>query len=113
MLIAALSLQDRTLTEEQIETIFNLAEVIRQGLAEGDDDFGTRRAVIEHLQPQVRLVKEDGVKVVYVTCFLGKRRVTLNDMRAGTCGTATSLSTRLHGRSTESSTLNGRCGAIR
>lgn len=77
------ALEDQELTPEQVETVYSLAAVIRAGLAEGDDDFDTRRAAIEALHPQVRLVNEDGCKVVYVTCMLGDRRVALDNTGTG------------------------------
>jgi hypothetical protein len=81
-LVAAL--EAHTLTQEQIDNIFVLAAIVREAIAEGDKDFATRRMVIETLKPQVRLYVEDGRKMVWVSCVLGKDVISLDDQAIST-----------------------------
>jgi hypothetical protein len=77
------ALEARTLTDDQIASIKRLAAIVRQGLAEGDDSFDARREAIESLQPQVRLIKENGQKVAYISCVLGSGIVVVDNMATG------------------------------
>ena len=58
--------ETKMLTEDQIRSIKDFAGKIRDGLAIADDDFATRRRIIEMLDIQVTLVVEDGHQVIYV-----------------------------------------------
>jgi site-specific DNA recombinase len=64
-------LELRTLTGEQIETLCGFAMEVAQGFAAADEDFQTRRRVIETLDVRAILAVEDAQKIVYITCILG------------------------------------------
>lgn len=65
-------LQADTLTEDQIRTLHNFVAEVAAGLEAADQDFPTRRRVIEALDLRATLAVEDEQKVVYITCVLGK-----------------------------------------
>ena len=65
-------LEAQTLTDEQIESILEFTQEMRQGLEAAELDFEKRRQLIEALDVRVRLAVEDGQKIVYVRCKAGK-----------------------------------------
>lgn len=72
----AASIEVRTLSEAQIQTIYQLSEAVRDGAAWADESFERRREMIELLNVQATLAVEDGEKVVYLSCeVLGKEDV--------------------------------------
>jgi site-specific DNA recombinase len=62
----------QTITDEQIQTIVEFAEKVRGALEVADQDFETRRQLIDTLDVQVTLAMEEGKRVVYVQCKLGE-----------------------------------------
>jgi predicted component of type VI protein secretion system len=65
-------LEARTLTREQIRNLQDFAAEMAKGFDLADQDYATRRRVIEAVDVQGRLAVEDGQKVVHVSCVLGK-----------------------------------------
>jgi hypothetical protein len=43
---------------------------VSAGIEEARRDFNLRRAIVDLLDVQVRLIKEDGKAIAYVTCIL-------------------------------------------
>mgnify|MGYP001247007460 CR=1 FL=1 len=70
-LIAHLGTQ--LVTSEQIKTIQEFAAKARQDFAAMGEGFAARHAVVEALDVQVSLVLEDGERVIYARCMLGKQ----------------------------------------
>jgi len=68
----AVQLEAHTLTDEQVTTITEFAQTVARGLEKADEDFGARRRLIEMLDVQATLTVEDGQKVAYVRCMMGK-----------------------------------------
>jgi len=65
-------LRERTLTDEQIQTLMNFAGAVSENLEAMDDDFDAKRRLIEELDVQATLTMEDGEKVAYVSCIVGE-----------------------------------------
>ncbi|RME79669.1 MAG: recombinase family protein [Chloroflexi bacterium] len=55
----------------QVERIKEIARQVAQGLERAREDFTLRRAVIEALDVEVRLIRENGEAVAYVTSYIG------------------------------------------
>ena len=70
-------LEAKVLTEEQIRTVKDFAEKVKEGLAAADDNFESRRELIEMLDIQVRLTIEENKKIAYVQCRLGEKRLLI------------------------------------
>jgi site-specific DNA recombinase len=70
-------LEDRVLTREQIRSLQEFATEFSQGFDLADQDFATRRRVIEAVDAQATLAVEDGEKVMHVSCVLGKEALQL------------------------------------
>jgi septal ring factor EnvC (AmiA/AmiB activator) len=72
----AVTLEARTLTNEDIQSLEDFARAVEEAFVViNDDDFGAKRAMIEWLDVQARLVVEDGLKVAYVSSpVLGKSK---------------------------------------
>jgi site-specific DNA recombinase len=62
-------LETQTLTEDQLLGLQESAAAVAKELNAMDDDFVTRRQVIEALDVQANLAVEDGQKVVYTRCL--------------------------------------------
>ena len=65
-------IEAQMLTNEQILSVQDFAAQVAEGMEIADADFETRRRVIEMLDVQVTLAVEDGEKIVYARCMLGK-----------------------------------------
>jgi hypothetical protein len=65
-------LEEQTFTPDQMQTIRDFAAQEAEGLERADQDFETRRRMIEALDVQATLTVEDGVKVAYARCILGQ-----------------------------------------
>jgi len=63
------------LTDDQIASIVEFAAALAPGLAEAEEDLSARRVLIEKLRMQVTLTAEDGQRVVYGECVLGKDKL--------------------------------------
>ncbi len=64
-------LEAQTLTEEQIQSLKDFAAEVAGGLEHADEDFESRRQIIDTLDVRATLAVEDGDKVVYVRCMVG------------------------------------------
>jgi hypothetical protein len=71
------SLQTRALTEEHMSTIAEFAKKTAKGLQKAEESFEARRRIIELLDLEAKLTIEDGVKVAYVRCVIGKERLVI------------------------------------
>jgi site-specific DNA recombinase len=71
-------LERQVLSNEQIESLQDFATEVNKGLEVAEDDFQTRRDIVELLDVQVTLVLEDGERVVYARCMLGEHSLAPN-----------------------------------
>jgi site-specific DNA recombinase len=82
-----LHLEARILTAEQVRTIQEFAEKLGKGLtlADAEENFQSRRRIIEELNVQAILAMEDGERVVHASCILEEGKVfTLTSTNSGT-----------------------------
>jgi hypothetical protein len=70
-------LEDDIITEDEVETLKALGRKIREGLEEADNDFETRRELIDLLDVTVTLGIENGEKVIEAECRLGAQAVSI------------------------------------
>jgi hypothetical protein len=63
-------LDARTITEDQIRAVEDVAQEVAGSLDSVEDDFDTKRRVIDLLDVRATLAEEDGEKVLYVRCVL-------------------------------------------
>jgi len=82
-------LDAKTLTDEQIQTITDLAERVKRRLPALDESFEARRRLIELLDVWVTLAVEDGKKIVYARCLLGESTLCIVSTNIGTVRRAT------------------------
>jgi len=73
----AARLEVQALTDEQLVGVTEFAQEVAQGLEKADSDFDARRRVIEILDVRATLTAENGQKVVYVQCMLGKDALSI------------------------------------
>lgn len=66
------------LSVEQEQIIKDFAVRLAEGLSLADDDFQTRRQIIDLLNVTATLTRENGQKVAYVSCMLGDNTFELN-----------------------------------
>ena len=64
----ATKLQKRGYSREQLEAIKKYTRELAAGLDEAEEDFTSRRHVVEMLNVYAKLVVENDEKVAYVTC---------------------------------------------
>ena len=64
----AAQLTESTLTEGEVQALFDFAAEVGQGLKEADESFETRRRLIELLDVRATLSVEGGEQVVYPRC---------------------------------------------
>ena len=69
-------LSPKILSEEEISQIHQFSDRIAEGISIADNDFLTRRNVIELLQIQTELGVADGEKYVKVRCVLGENQLS-------------------------------------
>jgi site-specific DNA recombinase len=72
------------ISDRQIQSIKDFAREVAQGLSVADDDFQTKREVIETLDVQATLVVENDEKVVYASCVLNGARLPLDHTNTNT-----------------------------
>lgn len=72
-------IENHTISPYQIENLHEFASNIRAGLDEAEQDFRKKREIVDALDVRVVLSVEDGNKVVYAQCSLGKEEFILND----------------------------------
>jgi site-specific DNA recombinase len=65
-------LKARSLTAEEIRSLQEFAARIGKNLAEMDDDFDAKRAIVDALDVQVTLTVEDGQRVLYARCIIAE-----------------------------------------
>lgn len=68
-----INLGESVITDEQIINIEAVAQEIRSKL-NGIKDFDSKRKVLEMMNVSGTLAFEDGEKVIYVQCVLGRDR---------------------------------------
>jgi hypothetical protein len=74
-----------SLTEDQVQSIFDFTAEVAQGLAAADEDFETRRSIVELLDVRVTLAIEEGQKVLYPSCrFFKGESLLIVDKSFGT-----------------------------
>jgi site-specific DNA recombinase len=78
----AATVEAQTVTQEQMQTLQDFAADVAEGLEAAEADFQTRRCIIEALDVQATLAVEDGQKVVYVRCVLGKKLLPIDHHRS-------------------------------
>lgn len=61
----------QSLTKEQLTELQTFSEQIAEGLCEADEDFNTRRKLIEYLRAKVHFSVEDGQQVALLFCEFG------------------------------------------
>jgi len=67
---ASVKLQAKILPQETRNRLLEYAGKVAAGLDVARNDFDLRRAIVETLDVDVRLIREDGQPVCYVTCYL-------------------------------------------
>ncbi len=80
------TLEAHMLTEEQIKSLREFSLQIADGLDTIEQDFETRRRLVEILDVRGRIALEDGCRVVYVECFLDESVFTLSKKRRALTG---------------------------
>lgn len=73
----ARQLEAQSLTPERIKSIKEHAFTVSQDLETFKHDFEGRRRFIELLDVKIKLIVEEGQKVVYVSCYLGNERLPI------------------------------------
>ena len=74
-------LEMESLSEEEIQSLRDFAAEVAEGLQYAEEDFETRRRIIEELDVQVTLSVEDGQKALYARCMPGEHSCTLRPRR--------------------------------
>lgn len=64
-------LRAQSLTEGELQSVYDFAVQVAEGLTAADDDFETRRRIIELLDVRATLAIEEGDKIVYLRCRFG------------------------------------------
>lgn len=72
-----INLEESVITDEQIINIEAVAQEIRSKL-NGKKDFDSKWKVLEMMNVSGTLAFEDGEKVIYVQCVLGRDRLSVN-----------------------------------
>lgn len=67
------TLKAQKLTQDQIQSLQGFAREVADGLEVANQDFATRRRIIETLDVTVTLVVENGEKAIYAQFWLGKQ----------------------------------------
>ena len=63
-----------SLTDTQINELQEISKQIIEGLSEADEDFKTRRRIIEYLNVRVTFLLEDGKQVALLSCEFGHNK---------------------------------------
>ena len=75
----------QAITDEQIQTVVEFAQDMREGLKLAEDDFEARRQMVERLHLKVTLAVEDGKKVAHVECLAGKEDLPIVPIGTTSC----------------------------
>jgi site-specific DNA recombinase len=73
----SVNLGAQSLSENEIQQIWDFAAQVAEGLDPGSESFEDRRRVIEMLDVGAYLTEEDGQKYVDVWCFLGRKKLSI------------------------------------
>jgi site-specific DNA recombinase len=79
-------LEANILTPKQTQTIHEFAERVRAGLEKAEDNFETRRKVIDLLNTHGVLIREGKLKVAHVQCILGENIMQIASKGSGSAG---------------------------
>ena len=71
------NLEAQSLSENEIQQIWDFAAQVAEGLDPGSESFEDRRQVIEILNVGANLIEEEGQKYVDVWCFLGRKKLSI------------------------------------
>lgn len=83
----AAQLRAQSLTEGEVQSVYDFAAEVAEGLSAADHDFETRRRIIELLDVRATLAVEEGEKVVYPRCrFWDGRSLLVVNTSTSTCG---------------------------
>lgn len=72
------SLEDRRLSDAQIETLSALAGKVNSKMELADKDFSARQRIIELVDAHAVLALEEGEKVIHLSCTLGEADLSLS-----------------------------------
>ena len=76
--------KQRTISDAEINSFIQFAESIQQYL--GDDvDFETKREIVDMIDLTAMFTVENGEKIVYVTCHIGKERLCIDSTTGCSC----------------------------
>jgi hypothetical protein len=67
-----------TLSCDRVERLKQFAAKISKGLETTRKDFNLRKAIIDRLDIQVKLIREEGKAIAYVNCFLKDTKLLLS-----------------------------------
>jgi site-specific DNA recombinase len=76
--------KQRTISDADINNFIQFAESIQQYLG-GDVDFETKRAIVDMADLTAMFTVENGEKIVYVTCHIGKERLSIDSPTDCSC----------------------------
>ena len=71
--------KQRTISDADINNFIQFAESIQQYLG-GEVDFETKREIVDMADLTAMFTVENGEKIVYVTCHIGKERLSILTM---------------------------------
>jgi signal recognition particle GTPase len=74
------SLEKQTLTEEQEKSLIDFTRKISKGMNKADENFQTRRKIIDALGVKASLECQDGQKTMRIKCILGENFYVLSPM---------------------------------
>jgi hypothetical protein len=69
------TMEAQTLSDDQIMTIEDFAKKVAKGLETAEGDFEARRRIIDLLDVQVTLVREEEQEIAYVHCLVAEADV--------------------------------------
>ncbi|MGB3713322.1 MAG: recombinase family protein, partial [Candidatus Promineifilaceae bacterium] len=76
---------EQTITHEQLDDLQIFAANIAEGLCEADEEFETRRRMLDYLHVKVEFSLEEGVEVAQLSCEFGlNKRIPLSDIPSST-----------------------------
>jgi len=77
---------EQTITHEQLDDLQIFAANIAEGLCEADEEFETRRRMLDYLHVKVEFSLEEGVEVAQLSCEFGlNKKIPLNEVPNSTC----------------------------
>jgi site-specific DNA recombinase len=83
-----MDLESESLSENEIQQIREFAAQIAEGLEPGDETFDDRQRVIELLDVGASLTVEDDQKFIDVWCFLGRKKLSIENTTSQNGGRA-------------------------